>query len=760
MNRRALLTAACFLALAAVTAVVAGRTTNPPVTGLLVVAAATATLAGGAGIARRRAWPLALFLLPLGAYLLMRLQIAPPEGTSGASAQLSFYARHVAEGASRYVHERFPLDATAADLRLLLSLVVYATAGLAAFLALSLRRPLAGVIVLLCLAGFGFTTDEVARQPWDAVVFVVLAGGLLALSHARPRERVRAADAVAGGSTAVIAAVLALSILGVTTVEAGQPLRDWRDWDIAGPGTATLRFDWMQNYPRLLDRANDAVVMEVRSPVAAYWRANVLSDFTGLLWQAAPETLPLPPRMVDGSWTYAVPPTEDRGLAGRTVTQRFNIRATYTDHLFAGGSPSVVKTSLPLDLGATSAGALTVDPPRGPTMSYSVTSFVPDLGPSDLVGLGKYYPPDVARRYLQLPFPALDGRDGPVAEADWNTEVLQTTGGSEWLDLYELNKRTVGTDTDPYHVALAIQRYLRGRAFTYSLDPKKSSFTSPYAAFLFDTRTGYCQHFAGAMALLLRFNGIPARVAVGFTQGREEQEGVFVVRRHDAHAWVEAYFPGAGWATFDPTPGHQVPNAAGVAAGGAETGDAATGTTAAPDTQAAANRAGADRGGGADPGGTGGLVSTAPAGGSPWPWVGLLVAVLVGWPASRALVRRRGLRSSSLDERVRASAGLIYATLRDHGVDVPAAQTLEETARSLQDRFGVDAGDVPERLQAIAFGGRPATADDLAALTALRRRLRAGLRARDGRLARLAALYGLRRTSHARARRAAFSRSA
>ncbi len=61
--------------------------------------------------------------------------------------------------------------------------------------------------------------------------------------------------------------MLALSILGTTTVAAGRPLRDWRQWDILGAGTAHFRFDLMQNYPRLLDPAEDEVVMRVRSSV-------------------------------------------------------------------------------------------------------------------------------------------------------------------------------------------------------------------------------------------------------------------------------------------------------------------------------------------------------------------------------------------------------------------------------------------------------------------------------------------------------------
>ena len=89
----------------------------------------------------------------------------------------------------------------------------------------------------------------------------------------------------------------------------------------------------------------------------------------------------------------------------------------------------------------------------------------------------------------------------------------------EWLGLYQLNQQIVRQATDPYQITLRIEQYLRAN-YIYSLTPPPTRYRSPYAAFLFDTKTGYCQHFAGAMAVLLRFNGIPARVAVGFTTGR------------------------------------------------------------------------------------------------------------------------------------------------------------------------------------------------------------------------------------------------
>jgi transglutaminase-like putative cysteine protease len=747
MTRRRLLAFACFLALAAVAALIVSRVADPAVPGLLVPIAVLAACAGGAGALNRRLWPVALLALPLGAYLVARLQIGLPEPTPGVQAHLAFYAGRIADGAAAYARQTFPLDTGSPDLRLLLSLAVYAVVGVAAFVALSLRRPLPAVVLLLCLAGFGFTIDRTEREPWAALAFIVLSGALLALTHPLPRERVRLADAVAGGATATIAAVLALSVLGATTVEAGRPLQDWRTWDLAGPGNALMRYDWMQNYPQLLTRNGDAVVMEVRSPVASYWRANVLTEFTGSVWRSGLATKSLWPKSIQDGWSYPVPRTDDRGIQGRLVTQRFDVRATYTDHLFVGGWASEVRTRLLLDLGASSAATVSVTPARGPATSYEVRAFVPDLGPTDLIGKGRTYPRELAATYLQLPFPAIARAPGdtgdPMTDEQW-LSTLTTPALREWDPLYRLNQIVVGDEADPFRTALAIESYLRGPSFQYTLHPPASEYTSPYAAFLFDTHAGYCQHFAGAMAVLLRYNGIPARVVVGFTQGDERRQGVFTVRRDDAHAWVEAYFPGAGWAQFDPTPGRRLPappsEAGAAGAAGAGAGGAGADSS---------GRTGADRPGRArvnDPGGLDGLTGTrtlaAPA---RWLWALALVAALLGWPAGRALLRRRGLLASSTDARLRASAGLLYGTLRDHGVDVPSSQTLEETAQLLRTRYRVDAGDVPARMQAVAFGGREATEEDVAALRALRRRVAAGLRAHESRFARVAALYGLRR---------------
>jgi hypothetical protein len=118
---------------------------------------------------------------------------------------------------------------------------------------------------------------------------------------------------------------------------------------------------------------------------------------------------------------------------------------------------------------------------------------------------------------------------------------------------YALARRLARQSTTPYAYALAIKRYLQANE-TYDENTVVSRY--PILEFLFTSHRGYCQQFAGAMALLLRMGGVPARVAVGFTSGSyQSAEHEYSVSDIDAHAWVEAWFPGYGWVTFDPTPG-------------------------------------------------------------------------------------------------------------------------------------------------------------------------------------------------------------
>ncbi len=116
-----------------------------------------------------------------------------------------------------------------------------------------------------------------------------------------------------------------------------------------------------------------------------------------------------------------------------------------------------------------------------------------------------------------------------------------------------LAAREAGHGT-PYQKARNLERFLMDN-YQYSLDFLGAAGSDPIEAFLFERRKGHCEYFASSMVLMLRSVGIPARLATGYLGAEYNRlEGYYVVRESNAHAWVEAYLPDAGWTTFDPTP--------------------------------------------------------------------------------------------------------------------------------------------------------------------------------------------------------------
>ncbi len=102
--------------------------------------------------------------------------------------------------------------------------------------------------------------------------------------------------------------------------------------------------------------------------------------------------------------------------------------------------------------------------------------------------------------------------------------------------------------------ALALESWLTDPSrFSYDLRAPEGTGYSVLTNFLFNDRSGYCIHFASAMAVMAETLGIPARVAVGFTSGAQQGDGSWLVTSHDMHAWPELYFNGLGWVGFEPT---------------------------------------------------------------------------------------------------------------------------------------------------------------------------------------------------------------
>jgi len=115
-----------------------------------------------------------------------------------------------------------------------------------------------------------------------------------------------------------------------------------------------------------------------------------------------------------------------------------------------------------------------------------------------------------------------------------------------------LTRRVTADAETRYDAAVAIEEYLpRVKNYSLTVDRPGGDVAD---SFLFEMRAGYCTYFATTMVTMLRSEGIPARLATGYTAGEEVSDGEWLVRAQDAHAWVQVYFPGQGWVDFDPTP--------------------------------------------------------------------------------------------------------------------------------------------------------------------------------------------------------------
>ena len=99
----------------------------------------------------------------------------------------------------------------------------------------------------------------------------------------------------------------------------------------------------------------------------------------------------------------------------------------------------------------------------------------------------------------------------------------------------------------------ALLSHFNRQPYVYTLRPMPLG-TDSIDEFLFDTRSGFCAHYAGAMTFVLRAAGIPSRVVAGYQGGELSGNGSYVqVRQFDAHAWVEYWQPEKGWTSVDPT---------------------------------------------------------------------------------------------------------------------------------------------------------------------------------------------------------------
>lgn len=143
--------------------------------------------------------------------------------------------------------------------------------------------------------------------------------------------------------------------------------------------------------------------------------------------------------------------------------------------------------------------------------------------------------------------------DVPSVPTEQRPKYLQVPAAHE--KVAELARQVTAGAKNDYESAQRIQAYLQSSRYHYSLTLPDVGNKPPLEAFLLDAKTGHCEYFASAMAIMLRTLGIPARNVTGFVGGRyNPYGGYYALRQGDAHSWVEAYFEGRGWVTYDPTP--------------------------------------------------------------------------------------------------------------------------------------------------------------------------------------------------------------
>ncbi len=282
---------------------------------------------------------------------------------------------------------------------------------------------------------------------------------------------------------------------------------------------------------------SNAVVMRVlfdgspRQLQGIKWRGVALTTFDGHHWFN--ENTAQFPQLPASFERFELPRLEGwQNHPHRALRYGVLLSAISTDVLFAAAVPREVAGHIRL-LNLDETDSLHNPQHVNVPIRYEVLSDAGLPSPEQLRRASTDYSPDVRLVYLVLP--EIDPR------------------------VTEFARQLTASANNNYDRAFAIQNHLRGN-FGYTLDPPSIDPAHPIESFLFKAKKGYCEYFAAAMTVMLRTQGIPARLVNGFLTGSYNRIGKdFVVRARDAHSWVEVYFPEYGWVPFDPTPSDPAP---------------------------------------------------------------------------------------------------------------------------------------------------------------------------------------------------------
>jgi transglutaminase-like putative cysteine protease len=565
------------------------------------------------------------------------------------------------------------------------------------------RKPVAAAVVVLL--GAGWPATLLGSSHGLAMGAAILGAALLMLaglgSRRLPALALPAVVVVAAGAVAVGSATAAR-----------HGLVHWQTWNLAhvATGPVGVGFVWDAQYGGLKWPAHPSIVLEVQSEQRpAYLRAAVLDDFIGDRWSlglARPaDSLEPAAALQPRNQTHQSVTVEglaDNRLVGGSIPVRFS----------AGSAPLYVP-----ERGFASLGQ---NLPRG--FAYTVSSYSPRPTAAELRRSPPEYPAvltdddmfDVGRDVNMPPFGSPDRALNEEGLLSLNPDL------NPYVTLARLADDVAGRARTPYDAVARLENwFVASGHFRYSNQP--TVIQPALVGFVTQTRAGYCQYFAGAMALMLRYLGIPARVAVGFAGGTYSAKGrVWLVTDRDAHAWVEVWFKGYGWLPFDPTPAapgfSRHPTLAGsdaIPAGGAKggSGGSARGARGGQGSAAIADKLSRQNGLVRPHAPVGVHAPVVTAGGGDGDrrraalFLLLVAAVAVGGIVA-AKTGARLLRSRHRDPRRAAAACReeLVAFLVDQRIEVPHSATLHELGELVRREFGVEPGPFVAAATAARFG--------------------------------------------------------
>ena len=277
----------------------------------------------------------------------------------------------------------------------------------------------------------------------------------------------------------------------------------------------------------------DAAVMKVRANKPAFWRGQTFTDFDGRRWSSTATS----EQRVSRDNTIINPSLGDvrpsKSIPLEIFSQTYFMQVDMTNLLFGAYRPT--ETDFAGDVWVQSDGTFrsTVTLPAGSV--YSVVSNRPQVTSEILRSQGK-----------------VDSRltDEGLSAFEDELAISETTTDRT----IDLATELVGSAPTTYDGVLALEAWL-GSNVEYDLDsPIPSEGADAVDDFLFESKRGFCEQIASSMVMMLRSQGIPARLAVGYASGSYDSfSGVFTVKASDAHAWAEVWFPEIGWQPFDPT---------------------------------------------------------------------------------------------------------------------------------------------------------------------------------------------------------------